>query len=113
MPMKNILSLLVAALAVASTAAATPILRITEVMSSSGTGGTVDWFEVTNYGDTVAEITGYKMDDNSFNFAVSVPLNGVTSIAPGESVIFLESSGGAAIASFRTFWDLGGAPQIG
>ena len=31
--MKNILSLLVAALAVASTAAATPILRITEVMS--------------------------------------------------------------------------------
>ena len=113
MPMNNILSLLVAAVAVASTAAAAPILRITEVMSSSGTGGTVDWFEVTNYGDTVAEITGYKMDDNSFNFAVSVPLNGVTSIAPGESVIFLESSGGAAIASFRTFWDLGEAPQIG
>ena len=24
-------------------------LRITEVMSSSGIGGTEDWFEVTNY----------------------------------------------------------------
>ena len=111
--MKNILSLLVAALAVASTAAAAPVLRITEVMSSSGTGGTVDWFELTNYGDTVADITGYKMDDNSFSFAASVALNGVTSIAPGESVIFLESSLGAAIAGFRTFWDLGEAPQIG
>ncbi len=111
--MKNILSLLVAALAVASTAAAAPILRITEVMSSSGPGGTEDWFELTNYGDTVADITGYKMDDNSFRFAVSVPLNGVTSIAPGESVIFLESSGGADIADFRNFWDLGEAPQIG
>ena len=111
--MKNILSLLVAALAVSSTTAAAPILRITEVMSSSGPGGTVDWFEVTNYGDTVADITGYRMDDNSFSFAASVPLNGVTSIAPGESVIFLESSLGAAIAGFLTFWDLGEAPQIG
>lgn len=113
MPMNNILSLLVAAVAVASTAAAAPILRITEVMSSSGTGGTVDWFEVTNYGDAAADITGYKMDDNSFSFAASVALNGVTSIAPGESVIFLESSGGAAIAGFQIFWDLGEAPQIG
>lgn len=113
MPMNNILSLLVAAVAVASTAAAAPILRITEVMSSSGTGGTVDWFEVTNYGDAVADITGYKMDDNSFSFATSVVLNGVTSIAPGESVIFLESSGGAAIAGFQIFWGLGEAPQIG
>ena len=111
--MKNILSLLVAALAVASTAAAAPVLRITEVMSSSGPGGTADWFEVTNYGDTVADITGYRMDDNSFSFAASVALNGVTSIAPGESVIFIESSGGAAITGFRTFWDLGEAPQIG
>lgn len=111
--MKNLLPLLVAALALASTAAAAPILRITEVMSSSGTGGTADWFEVTNYGDTVADLTGYKMDDNSFSFAASVALNGVTSIAPGESVLFLESSGGAAIPGFRTFWDLGEAPQIG
>jgi hypothetical protein len=108
--MKNILSLLVAALAVASTAAAAPILRITEVMSSSGPGGTVDWFELTNYGDTVADITGCRMDDNSFSFAASVPLNGVTSIAPGESVIFLESSGGAAIPGFETFWTLAGVP---
>ena len=113
MPMNNILSLLVAAVAVASTAAAAPVLRITEVMSSSGTGGAVDWFELTNYGDTVADITGCRMDDNSFSFDASVALNGVTSIAPGESVIFLESSGGAAIAGFRTFWDLGEAPQIG
>ncbi|MEX1044932.1 MAG: lamin tail domain-containing protein [Chthoniobacterales bacterium] len=111
--MKKILSLFLAALATASPAAATPILRITEVMSSSGSGGTADWFEVTNYGDTDADITGYRMDDNSFDFARSVPLNDVTSIAPGESVIFLESSGGAAIPDFRTFWGRGETPQIG
>ena len=81
-----------------------PDLRITEAMSSSGTGGTVDWFELTNYGLSSATITGWQVDDSSFAFANSVLLNGVTSIAAGESVIFLESAGGAALASFRTFW---------
>lgn len=88
-------------------------LRITEAMSSSGTGGTVDWFELTNYGLSSATITGWQMDDSSFAFANSVLLNGVTSLAAGESVIFLESAAGAAIASFRTFWGDIDLTQIG
>ena len=88
-------------------------LRITEVMSSSGSGGTVDWFELTNYGLTVASIAGWTMDDSSFLFANSVALNGVASIGAGESVIFLESAGGADIASFRTFWGGIDSVQIG
>lgn len=88
-------------------------LRITEAMSSSGTGGTADWFELTNYGVTMASITGWKVDDSSFSFAVAIALNGVTSIAPGESVLFLEGAGGTAIDDFRAFWGGIGTIQIG
>lgn len=87
-------------------------VRITEVMSSSG-GGTADWFELTNYGLTMASITGWRMDDNSYAFANSVLLSGVTSLAPGESVVFLESAGGVDIAAFQSFWGGVGSVQIG
>jgi hypothetical protein len=95
-------------------------LRITEAMSSSGVGGTADWWEVTNYGSSAVDITGWKVDDSSFSFAVSVALNGVTNINAGESVAFLETttldSGTVAslISSFRTFWGGSGtSAQIG
>lgn len=89
---------------VASSASAN--LRITEAMSSSNGLGTptVDWIEVTNYGSSAIDITGWKMDDNSFNYAVAVSLSGITSINAGESVIFIESAAGALIPSFNTFW---------
>lgn len=95
-------------------------LRITEAMSSSGVGGTADWWEVTNYGGSAVDITGWKFDDSSFAFGTSVALNGITSINAGESVAFLETttldSGTVAnlISSFRTFWGGSGtSAQIG
>ena len=88
-------------------------LRITEAMSSSGTGGTVDWFEITNFGLTLVSLAGWTVDDSSYAFANSVALNGVTSIAAGESVLFLESAAGAAIESFRAFWGGIDTVQIG
>ena len=84
-------------------------LRITEAMSSSGVGGTADWWEVTNYGSSAVDITGWTVDDN-FMSGSSIALNGITSINAGESVAFLETttldSGTVAtlISSFRTFW---------
>lgn len=77
---------------------------ITEVMSSSGSGGTPDWFEVTNDGSSAVSLTGWKMDDGSFNIAAAVALSGITSLGAGESAIFIESAAGAGVASFRTFW---------
>lgn len=77
---------------------------ITEVMSSSGTGGTPDWFELTNDGSSAVSLTGWKMDDGSFNIAAAVALSGISSIGAGESVIFIESAAGAGVDSFRTFW---------
>ena len=95
-------------------------LRITEVMSSSGVGGTADWWEATNYGSSAVDITGWRVDDSSFTFGLSVALNGITSINAGESVAFLETntldSGTVAtlISSFRTFWGGSGtSAQIG
>lgn len=65
----------------------------------------VDWFEVTNIGTATANITDWKMDDDSRNLNNAVVLSGITSIAPGESVIFLETSDLAGkSAVFKTLW---------
>lgn len=108
---RHILTLAFAICCLASPALAQiSTLRITEAMSSSGVGGTADWWEVTNYGGSAVDITGWKFDDSSFAPGTSVALNGITSINAGESVAFLETttldSGTVAtlISSFRTFW---------
>jgi hypothetical protein len=98
----SLLSALVAASVIVPTAHAGIV--ITEVMSSSGTNGTPDWFEVTNDGSSAVSLSGWKFDDGSFNLAAAVALSGITSIGAGESVIFIESAGGVGIGSFRTFW---------
>jgi hypothetical protein len=120
-PARRIVSLAFAICCLASPALAQiSTLRITEVMSSSGVGGTGDWWEATNYGSSAVDITGWKVDDSSFTFGLSVALNGITSINAGESVAFLETntldSGTVAtlISSFRTFWGGSGtSAQIG
>ncbi len=53
------------------------------------------------------------MDDNSKSFAAAVALNGITSIAPGESVIFIESDAPATVVpAFKTLW-FGANPPAG
>lgn len=81
-------------------------VRITEVTpwGSSTSGPAIpyatDWFELTNFGSTAINITGWTMDDSS-NGSAKVALTGITSIAAGESVIFTET---AAKASFLSTW---------
>jgi hypothetical protein len=120
--LSSIFGILIFSWAGVSNAHAQAVLRITEVMSSSGTGGTADWFEITNYGNAVADISGFKVDDSSFLWSAAVPLVGVTSIAPGESVVFFEAtnievSGGTAgttaTTSFRNFWGGLAGVQVG
>ncbi len=105
---------IVAATSVAAIASiASAQVHITEVMSSSGSGGTDDWIEVTNYGSSAISISGWRFDDSSFSFGSSQALNGVTTIGAGESVIFIESAGGANISSFRSFWGGLAGVQVG
>lgn len=91
-------------------------LAITEVApwSSGNSPVAADWFEVTNFGATAIDISGWKVDDSSNSFVSSAALAGITSIAPGESVIFIE--GAAANANFVATWFGANAPaglQIG
>jgi uncharacterized protein YjiK len=90
-------------------------LTISEVApwSSGNSPVAADWFEVTNNGSSAVNITGWKMDDNSNAFASAVTLNGITSIAPGESVIFLETATPATtIPLFLSTW-FGANPPTG
>jgi uncharacterized protein YjiK len=75
--------------------------------SSGTTSVAADWFEVTNNGSSALDITGWKVDDNSNLFTSALALSGITSIAPGESVIFLETSATNAatvVANFKSTW---------
>lgn len=108
-------ALIVAGLVASVASPALASIRITEVMSSSnGLGSpTPDWIEVTNYGSTAVSLANWRMDDGSFNFAVSAALNGISSIGAGESVIFIESAGGSGIAGFRSHWGGLSGIQVG
>ena len=108
---------LTAALAATFAGSAQAQVRITEVAPwSSGVAPiSADWFEVTNIGLSVVNISGWKFDDNSNSFAASVALNGITTISAGESVIFIESAGSPA-TTFKNLWFGPSAPanlQIG
>jgi len=88
-------------------------VRVTEAApyASGNTPFKADWFELTNTSSTTITLSGWKMDDNSNAFASSVPLAGISSIAPGESVIYIECAAGcAAIAGFQSYW---GSPVAG
>jgi Lamin Tail Domain/PEP-CTERM motif len=107
-------ALVLSALLVAGAAQAQ--LAITEVApwSSGNSPVAADWIEITNFGSSAVDITGYKIDDASNSFASSVALLGITSIAAGESVIFIE--GASANANFVSNWFGASAPagvQIG
>lgn len=104
--LRRLSGLSVVAIVALSSAAANAALVITEAMSSSLV--TADWVEITNTGATAVDITGYKIDDSSFSAAVSLALNGVTSIPANSSAIFIETNAPAIdIPDFRTYW--GGA----
>jgi hypothetical protein len=85
--------------------------------SSSNSPLAADWFEVTNTGSTAVDLSGWKMDDNSHSIANAIALNGISSIGPGEAVIFIETADlPTTAAAFRSLW-LGASaqrvPQIG
>lgn len=105
----------IAAILLGMSALAHADIRITEV-AAWGSGNSPyasDWFELTNTGAAAVSISGWKMDDNSNSFSSAVALTDISSIAAGESVIFLESSVNASFLS--TWFGAAGKPglQIG
>ncbi|HEY6891671.1 MAG TPA: SdiA-regulated domain-containing protein, partial [Solirubrobacter sp.] len=88
------------------TAAASPASLIVSEVSPWSSGDSpyaADWFEVTNKGTAPVSLAGFKVDDNSNQLSSAIALNGITTIASGESVVFIEGSAATADA-FKTFW---------
>lgn len=91
---------------------------ISEVAPWSSTASSspvaVDWFELSNTTSAAVNIIGWRMDDDSISFAESDPLEGVTSIDAGESVIFLNTNAAGFVtakAAFIANWFDGEAPE--
>ncbi len=84
-------------------------LVITEVNSN---GTPADFWELTNFGGTAVDLSGFRWDDDSANpadpAARIVPAG--TSIAPSESIVF--ATGAVTVASFRSAWNLPGTVQV-
>lgn len=107
--MKNlILSATLVALPVATASAAVVITEVHPNGSSTLTYA-ADFFELTNTGNTAVDLTGWKIDDNSFAAAAAVAMRGVTSLPAGASAVFLENGTDAAadaakLAAFTSAW---------
>ena len=122
MKSRRFLLLSTAVVAVFLSFSANPVsaeLLITE-LSTKGALNPEDYFELTNTGAAPFDITGWKFDDENPVLANAAPLNEVTSIAPGESVVFFQLDEqdplnpaydpAAEVALFRSFW--GGLPGV-
>ena len=91
--------------------------------SGSGAGNNTykeDWFELTNTGVQPVDLAGWSADD-SHEVAGKFPLQDVSSIAPGESVVFVQADTSSTatttpaqtVAAFRSDWGLGADVQVG
>jgi hypothetical protein len=88
-------------------------VAVTEVSpwSSGSSAYAADWWELTNTGTKTIDLTGWKVDDESNASGTAIALNGVTTLAPGKSAIFIEGNATTAEA-FKTAW-FGGSPPAG
>ena len=80
-------------------------LAITEVHSNASTNGTpsihADWWELTNYGPAPVNLAGYRFNDSTGGLASGAVTLDPVVVAPGESVVFVESIPADA---FRQWW---------
>lgn len=101
----------------AGSASAAFDLQITEMWMGNEPGSnlTEDWFEITNYGDTdfTFGVDGdLYFDDDSFDWTVADLMEGVTTIAAGESVVFVDG-GAIATGEFALVWGALPGVQVG
>lgn len=89
-------------------------VRVTEV-SPSGNNTPLgdDWFELTNKGTTPLSLTGWSANDNGGS---AVAMSGVSTLAAGESAIFIMEANAASVPLFASQWYGGTLPaglQVG
>jgi uncharacterized protein YjiK len=92
-------------------------VAVTEVApwSSGNSPVQADWFELTNTGTGPVNLLGWKADDSHNTPGNSALLEGVTTLAPGQSAVFVQG-GPSVVEGFESDWFPGGVPsgvQIG
>ena len=117
MKRNSVPSLLTLALTASLLPLAAPAQIIISEVDANGSAASygADWFELRNIGASAVNLTGWKMDDSSASFGSAVSIRGITSIAAGQSVVFLEGNTSGTTdagidASFITAWFGGSAP---
>jgi hypothetical protein len=74
-------------------------------MASESTNGVFkghnDWWELSNLDTFTVNLHGYRFDDNSALLSAAVTFTNYFSIAPGESIIFVESM---TVDEFSAWW---------
>lgn len=99
-------SILMAAAAIAGAGSASASIAITEYLYSAGSGA-FEYVELTNVGAAPIDMTGWSYDDVD-GVVGKVDLSAFSVVAPGESVVFTESTA----ATFRTRWGLAASVKV-
>lgn len=126
--MKNLLlaaAVIVSAVAAGNASAALVVTEVDPYGSNGSDGYSADWFELTNTGASAVNISGWTMLDQHASSAgtstltpysgtisvgsnVPAALAGISSIAAGQSVVFIDATGAASsstlIANFEQAW---------
>ena len=88
-----------------------PDLRITEVLSTAAASPgvpTADWWELTSFESQPVSLTGWRFNDNAGGLADPYTIPGPLTIAPGESIIFVED---LTRTQFTNWWGATNLPQ--
>lgn len=88
-------------------------LKITEVESSEAGDAHGDWWELSNFGISSVDLTGYKFNDATGGTATGFFTVPSISIASGESIIFADI-GDVTITEqdFRDWWGINSSVQV-
>ena len=81
----------------------TILVEISEVMANPSTNSPLfaDWWELTNLGSEAINMGGWRFNDRQGGFTEGFTLPANLSIAPGESIVFVED---LSAAEFRNWW---------
>lgn len=85
-------------------------LRVTEIMAQAGPGNanSADWWELSSFDTQPVSLAGWKFNDDGGGLATAFTLPAGLSIAPGESIIFVEE---LTAAQFRAWWGEAAIPS--
>ena len=86
-------------------------LVITEIMGRSLiTTAPMDWWELTNTGNSTINLLGYRWDDNHANPGANI--FGSVIINPDESIIIIDTTSAMAISTWKGIWGLDSGVQV-